>query len=124
MCCNESVKLTYLAALSEREARALNPASRGNTPVGTAKGLVSSKDGEVDKQGVGLSEYEVEKQRNILKNAELLRNFDEEYAKKHGTAALPEPPKTVKKSRKKTEKPTAAAAEQRTSSRLARLVLN
>lgn len=69
-------------------------------------------------RGEKLSEYEVEKRRNLQKNAELLQKLDDEFARKHGISTIPQPPPKTKTVRKKKEK--KAPAERRTSSRLSR----
>lgn len=100
------------AALDERDARSLNIGSKESTPNGEEEESSSSGATEI------MSEYEREKQRNLHRNAELLRKFDEEYAQKHGGTPPPIPSTSTKKPRKKKEKKKSSAnIERRTSPR-------
>lgn len=100
-------------ALTECEARSLNIGSKENTP-NLEEGETSCSSKVKEK----LSEYEMEKQRNIQRNKELLQNIEEEYAKKHG--AVPSPLSSVnavsaKQSRKRKGK-SSVQAERKSSS--------
>lgn len=137
-------------ALEERNARSLDAGSKENTPnIGddelsseaeaqdapdsnekepglskeiqstskVVKGGLKSSKGERNE----LSEYEIEKRRNIEKNAELLRQFEEEYVKRHGATAIPEPPTTTPAKKRKNKKgKSSSQAESRKSTRLTR----
>lgn len=97
-------------ASADREARSLNIGSKESTPNKDEEEICSSK-------ATALSEYELEKQRNIQKNAELLRQLDEDYIKKYGNIPLLTPPPKSKKPSKRKEK-SVANGERRTSTRL------
>lgn len=110
-----TVYIDVPVALAERKARALNIGSKENTPDLTGQGLASSS----SIVGEKISEYELEKQRNIQRNADLLRKLDEDYVKKHGEIPSPLASSSAKKPRKRKGKLTLDT-ERRASTRLSR----